>query len=496
MTLTHDEGLINLKMWHHLQKKYAISPSAPQIKLKQTFPYLVLDFIQQLHEPSQPMRIAVCCGDEQRFSEIFGFMQYASNLEWQLDIYLTPSIEKKWQEFVLKLAAVIPVFLNPHLLENNHYTFLLDCIAPIGNETLNLEHLEMLGCAQNLSIQKISLDIPSGLNPDTGDRRCDVIFRADMTLSRFAYFQGLFTGVAKEYSGICVILTPEWPMILDFTSYLLTEEKMLSLWPKRFAFAYKSDFKPVKVLAGQESMFGASVLAAYAALVMGAGWVEVYYQRGLTPPIGELPEIIWHPIDEVDELKTLITGEDILVIGPGLGFGVWGQSLWRLIKDLPNQMVVDASALDYLAQDQLKKNNWIITPHPGEAARLLNCSAQMVQSDRFCAINALTEQYHSTVVLKGSGTLISQRKYPVYICPLGNPGMATPGMGDTLTGLIAGCWAQMSHPLEAANLAVWLHASAGDKMMEKYPAMIVRPKKLIQELQNYMQDVLCKSNRI
>lgn len=492
MTLQNDEGLINLKMWHTLEKKYAQYPAQPPKKSKTSFAYYILEFIQQLYEPSQLMRIAICCGDEQRFPEIFGLIQDASDLEWQLDVYLIPSLEKKWHAFIKKLECVVPTFFSKHIDENQIYTLVLDCIAPIALEALSAEHIEMIRSCQVQSGQKISLDIPSGLNPDTGAMRSEMVFKADMTLCRYAYFQGLFTGFAREYSGICAILMPEWPMILDFSTYLLTEEKMLSLWPKRVAHACKANFGRVKILAGQESMFGASVLAAYAALIMGAGWVEVYYPRGIAPPYGELPEIIWHPIDRTDELPQLIEAKDIIVVGPGLGFGAWGQSIWEWISTLPNRMVVDASALDYLAKDNQAKDNWIITPHPGEAAKLLGWTTEKVQSDRYEAIRVLAQKYPATIVLKGSGTLIIQGESSIQVCPLGNPGMAAPGMGDCLTGLIAGCLAQISNPLDAASLAVWLHASAGDRVMEKYPAMMVRPKILIEELQNHMQDVLCK----
>jgi NAD(P)H-hydrate repair Nnr-like enzyme with NAD(P)H-hydrate epimerase domain len=163
-------------MWHTLQKKYAISPSQPQKKSKSSFSYLVLDFIEQLYEPSQIMRIAILCGDAQRFPEIFELIQYASDLEWQLDIYLIPSLEKKWQAFIKKLEAVVPIFLTPNLLENNHYTLMIDCIAPIGNDVLSSEHLDIIKSSQALPAQKISLDIPSGLNPDTGDSRNTLVF--------------------------------------------------------------------------------------------------------------------------------------------------------------------------------------------------------------------------------------------------------------------------------------------------------------------------------
>ncbi len=490
MTHKNLDGLIDLSLWHVLQKKHASSSLVSKKSPHQIFSRKVLEFIQQLFEPPPPTRLAVCCGDEARFPEVFALIQHGVAFEWDLDIYVLPSLEKKWLAFIKSLSCVLSIHFSSQLLEEKNYFCVIDCIAPIDESSLDDEYLQMIASVNSKTNLIIALDIPSGLNPNTGYHRQVEVVDANITLCRYAYFQGLYTGVAREYVGAPAILMPEWPMVLDFTSYLLTEEYISSIWPQRQAFAYKGAFKRVKVLAGQKSMFGASVLAAYAALVMGAGWVEVYYQDGIAPPYGELPEIIWHPVSALEEIKQGIEPDDIIIVGPGLGFGDWGQKIWSWVKDLPNTMVVDASALNYLAKENLKRDNWVITPHPGEAAELLGQTPQDIQKNRFNAIQTLQEKYHATVILKGSGTLVLGKKSPILICPLGNAGMATPGMGDVLTGLVAGCLAQMENSFEAASLAVWLHASAGDQVIEQNPAMIVRPKRLIKELQNHMQDFL------
>lgn len=486
------EGLIDCSQWHILHQKHATVEVASKKTKHQVFSQNVLEFIASYYKPTQSIHLAVACGDEARFLDILQLIQYASQWSWVIDVYVLSKLAKPWQKWFEKEEIVFPVVFSDEIPSHQNYFCILDCVAPLDLGPLSHEHQNLMQSMEVHPSMKIALDLPSGINPNTGGARGPVVVHAQICLCRYAYFQGLYTGVGQEYVGASAILTPSWPVVMNFHYYLLTPDYLMSLWPQRKAYASKSSFGRVKVIAGQKSMFGASILAAYAALVMGAGWVEVLYQEGLVPPYGQIPEVLWQPIAKYSDISLHIQATDIVIVGPGLGFDQWADDIWSLVKKLPNTMVVDASALKYLAANPFKRNNWVITPHPGEAATLLGWSVEAVQIDRFKAIKTLQNKFGCTCVLKGSGSLITTDGQTVFLCADGNPGMATPGMGDVLSGLIAGSLAQIPNLQTATLFAVGLHARAGDRVMQRHPTMIVRPMKLIQELQNHMQDVLCK----
>ncbi|MCH8846611.1 MAG: NAD(P)H-hydrate dehydratase, partial [Proteobacteria bacterium] len=152
-----------------------------------------------------------------------------------------------------------------------------------------------------------------------------------------------------------------------------------------------------------------------------------------------------------------------VAIGPGLGQSNWGGSLFSKVLESNLPLVVDADALNILAQEPVSSDRWILTPHPGEAARLLNCDSNDIQSDRISAARKIQKKYGGIIVLKGSGSIIADGEGNISICSAGNPGMASGGMGDVLTGIIAGLLAQGLDAGDAARLGVCLHATAADK---------------------------------
>jgi len=449
-----DANLIDVTLWQVLHQQHA----------KEKFNIFSANLFKDT-----PKTVAVFCGDANRLEDVINMVRQAAQ---EIDLFISAD-----------LTSTIPDDIHFQLASqfSKHYEYIIDVIAAIDTGALLEHQLEMIDLLNKSQGVIIALDCPSGLNPNTGEIRQGMV-HAHATLSRYAYLQGLFAPKAKDFVGQLELLTP--------SPYLIDKECLISLYPKRNKYVSKGSFRRVKVIAGQAEMFGASVLAAYAALVMGAGLVEVYYPSEITPPYGELPEIIWHPLQQFQGIG--LHSEDIIVIGPGLGFDKWGQAAWNWVKNIANPTVADAGALHYLAKDALRRNNWIITPHPGEAAQLLGMTVACIQKDRCAAIKALHSKYHSSVVLKGFGSLVLGANNVIKACPYGNPGMAAPGMGDVLSGLIAGCMAQIANIEDAANLAVGLHALAGDAVMQQHPAMIVRPKILIKQLQNHMQDLLFK----
>ena len=247
----------------------------------------------------------------------------------------------------------------------------------------------------------------------------------------------------------------------------ITEVELRRALPRRARTAHKGDNGRVLVIAGGPGMAGAARLAGEAALRSGAGLVTL-----ATSPVhaaylaAARPELIAIGIEEAAALAPLIEAADVVAVGPGLGQGAWSQSLVDAAFASSKPLIVDADALNLLARQPRTRNAWCLTPHPGEAARLLGLDIAAVQADRLGAVRALAARFGAIAVLKGAGTLIASASQAPYLCERGNPGMAVAGMGDVLTGIIAAVAAQQPDPASslalAAAVGVLVHASAGD----------------------------------
>jgi len=317
----------------------------------------------------------------------------------------------------------------------------------------------------------LALDIPSGVDADTGVVH-EVAVRADITLSFVGFKAGLFLGAGPEYAGVVLlddlgVVAPAQPQFAPLLRRIDEAEIGAGL-PRRHREAHKGTNGRVLIVGGGGSMPGALRLAGAAALRVGAGLVTVAgAKENLLAVTAHDPELIYLPISAMTSLDEAMRAAGVLAIGPGLGLGDWAQRLWAQalrVEGLP--MVVDADALNLLALSPVKlPADWIITPHPGEAARLLGVPVPEVQSDRLGAVRELAARYGAVAVLKGAGTLVASGagdEAEVFVCERGNPGMATAGMGDVLTGVIAGLRAQIPDSKRAARLGVLVHALAGD----------------------------------
>jgi NAD(P)H-hydrate epimerase len=226
--------------------------------------------------------------------------------------------------------------------------------------------------------------------------------------------------------------------------------------------AHKGLFGHALIVGGNHGMTGAARLAGEAALRVGAGLVSVATRaESVTAIISERPEIMAHAIKTGKDLMPLIKKASVIVLGTGLGLSPWSQQLFTRVLTAPQLKVLDADALNLLAKHTKKSDNWILTPHPGEAARLLDCNVKAIQANRIKAVKALQKQYGGVVVLKGMSSLVCTDK-SLRICLAGNPGMASAGMGDVLSGVIGGLLAQHFTLQQAAECSFYLHAAAGD----------------------------------
>jgi NAD(P)H-hydrate epimerase len=321
----------------------------------------------------------------------------------------------------------------------------------------------------------LALDLPSGLNADSGAVMGAAV-RADCTVSFVALKTGLFLGDGPEYAGRLLFddLEVTVPAEARFGAILerLGEGEIARALPSRRRQANKGDFGRVLIVGGGAGMPGSVRLAGEACLRVGAGLVTVACARENSLAIvAGRPELMVHGVDQPDELPKLLAAADVVAIGPGLGRSDWARALLDATLACGKPLVIDADALNLLAERrQVAPAGSVLTPHPGEAARLLAISTGQVQADRLAALHALTRRHPGAViVLKGAGTLIGMAPADApgptpAICERGNPAMAAAGMGDVLTGAIAGILAQCHQSWLAARAGVMAHALAGDDL--------------------------------
>jgi ADP-dependent NAD(P)H-hydrate dehydratase / NAD(P)H-hydrate epimerase len=314
----------------------------------------------------------------------------------------------------------------------------------------------------------LSIDIPSGLNADTGNIM-NVAVNADVTATFIGLKKGMFTGDGLEYSGEIKfddLGVPEetYHQQDNHSASRLELDDLNHVLKPRKRNSHKGHFGHVLVIGGDEGYLGAARMAAEAAARVGAGLVSIATRSSHASLLSTVrPEIMSHAVEALDELIPLITRANVIAIGPGLGQSEWAKLLLARVFESEQPLVIDADALNLLAEEEQSSVNWVMTPHPGEAARLLKSESKSIQSDRFKSAKMLHEKYHGPVVLKGCGTMITDTDGELFVCDAGNPGMSSGGMGDVLTGVIAGLIAQGIEINHATKLGVCLHANAADR---------------------------------
>jgi NAD(P)H-hydrate epimerase len=316
----------------------------------------------------------------------------------------------------------------------------------------------------------VALDVPSGLDAETGLPR-GVAVRAQLTVAFVGLKPGLFLGLGPEHAGRLVCDDLDVPASAFGsrrpTLRRITELELRAALPRRSRTAHKGVHGRVLVIGGGDGMPGAARLAGEAALRAGAGLVTVATWPAHAPAIATgRPELICVGVADAQALAPLLATADVVALGPGLGRTAWAGALVEAAFATTLPLVVDADALNLLAEAPRERPPWCLTPHPGEAARLLGRRNDAVQADRLGAVRALADRFGAVAVLKGAGTLVASPGEVAWVCERGNPGMAAAGMGDVLTGIVAAIAAQQ--PDRAAGLelaaaaAVLVHASAGD----------------------------------
>lgn len=317
----------------------------------------------------------------------------------------------------------------------------------------------------------LALDLPSGLNADSG-AVAGAVVSASLTLTFIATKRGLLTGRGPAVCGELVLANLDLPE----TTYSavspgverLQLTELQALLAPRAADAHKGDFGHVLVIGGDTGYGGAALMAAEAAARSGAGRVSIATRPEHVPAIlARRPEIMACGVVSGQELEPLLARPTLLVVGPGLGRTPWSEQMLQQAFKSGLPLVLDADALNILAEGRVipagtRRTDWLFTPHPAEAARLLGLTTAEVQADRFAAVQAIHTRYGATVILKGAGSLVAASGSPIGLVTDGNPGMASGGMGDVLSGIVGALIAQGLSLPDAARLGAVIHACAAD----------------------------------
>lgn len=360
------------------------------------------------------------------------------------------------------------VLVEPWTAQSGLRGIVLDALLGTGlSGNVREPYASAIAAINASGLPVVAVDIPSGLCADTG-RILGCVVHADLTVTFIGLKVGLFTGDAADVTGELVFNDLQAdPQLLDGTAFTARRLSIANL-PRlatRAPVSHKGKFGHVLLIGGDRGYGGAILLSAQSALRSGAGMVSLSTRpEHVSPALSRIPEAMVLGTSSANQLMGLLEKVSVLVVGPGLGQAGWGRSLLSAAANAPLPQVWDADALNLLAGGQVNlPKGCVITPHPGEAARLLGVSTADVQSDRPAAAHALSKKYTAVVVLKGTGSLIAHPDGRLALCHQGHPAMATAGLGDVLAGVLGALLAQGMEPFDAACLAVWLHANAGEQ---------------------------------
>lgn len=432
----------------------------------------LFELIEQLQNAQS--RLCILLGKGNNAGDGFALARLAQQAGWQVVLVAMPGCAS-WRGVAQQAKQDLPDdchWLSFESINFADYDVVVDCVLGIGFKHKLTPQWQAVFKQLNQQARCIvSADVPSGLNAATG-YAVEHAVCAHHTVTFLALKLGLLTGDAKDHCGRLHFAD------LDAGHYIRQKNnryyRRLELNPlkpllsARYGNSHKGNFGRLLCIGGDKGMSGAIRLAASAALRSGAGTVTV-----LTHPdnyqlvASQHAELMVYPVNGLTpQIKQLIEAADCLLVGPGLGRSGWANGLMQYVCQLPQAKVIDADGLNWLADNPQKQHNWILTPHPGEAARLLKLSSADVQQNRFNVASEIQSRFGGVTVLKGAGSIICS-EVDSAICTQGNPGMASGGMGDLLAGLCAGLVAQNLKLSDAAELAVCVHASAGDKVAEQ-----------------------------
>lgn len=439
-------------------------------------------------------QITICCGGGNNAGDGYVLARLAHQNGIKVVLNQYKPLETLPPTAYQAVSAALSVGITPEFMPESldkDSDIIIDALLGIGLKGKVYDTLiPVIGQINGSNVPIISIDIPSGLNSDTGEVM-GVAVKANLTLTFIARKIGLTTADGPDYSG--KVICDDLGLSCYFSSFAgigtyLAEETPPFVFSPRPKNSHKAAFGHVLVIGGNYGMPGSIVLAASAALRVGAGLVSIATRpEHAAHVLSALPEAMIYGIENKKSLEPLLKKARFCIVGPGLGEDKWAKMLFKQVMNTSLPMVVDASALRLLVeQKQYRRKNWILTPHPGEASTLLNITTFETQKDRVKTVIALQEEYMGNIVLKGIGTLIRTDKQENYVCLAGNPGLASAGTGDVLSGIIGGLAAQNLSLSTATLLGVWVHARVGDRVAQTQGERGL----LASDLLNYLPYVL------
>ena len=421
--------------------------------------------------------IAVYCGAGNNAGDGYVVARLAGGLRLSVRVIavvppdrLSGDAARAWQDY-RKQGGTFEPFDTGRVSEED---ILVDGLLGSGlDRELRGDFLAAVAAMEAAGRPVLSLDIPTGLHADTG-LPLGAAVHADLTVTFVGLKQGLFVGDGANFRGALEFagldIPPAAHAQVEAPIRRITRADVRAILPPRPRTAHKGDAGSLLLVGGGPGMPGAIRLAAEAALRSGAGLVRVAtHPDSVGPVMAGRAEVMCVGIEDAAQLEPWLQAADGVVLGPGLGQSAWARAVWERVLQSELPVVVDADGLNLLAGEgraqhsRTARGKWILTPHPGEAARLLGTSAREIQAGRVGAVARIADRFRGVAVLKGAGTLVAAPdEVSIGLCDRGNPGMATAGMGDVLAGILGGLLVQSGHLSAVARAGVWVHAACGD----------------------------------
>jgi ADP-dependent NAD(P)H-hydrate dehydratase / NAD(P)H-hydrate epimerase len=465
------------------------------------------DYIKAVFEAKELVNpsVIILCGSGNNGGDGFALARHLHE-SCKVKVFWIGSTEKMSPETLINFNALskLDIFVEDIDLEEHlsDIDLIADCfidalIGVGGLENLHGLALSILKKIKDIDCLKVAIDVPTGLNSETGDAHEDC-FRADMTVTMFAEKTGLLLNDGPDYSGVVEIADLGAPAsIIEKLSniFVLENEDIINIIPSRKRKSSKFDYGRVLIIAGSRNYPGAAALAANAAITAGAGLVFLFTSQihpSLMPeiiprilPVTEKGNISYKAFEQIlDEAQKA----DSIVIGPGLGdepetFELVKNLINNISKDIP--LIIDADGLKAIDKNTILHKNILLTPHTGEFSHLTAIPREQVEKNSLELACKIADKLNCNILLKNVPSIITDGNR-TYLNTNGNPGMATGGSGDVLSGIIASFAAQGVPLLEAAAAGAFVHAQTGDRYVEDYSPLSLTASKLI----DYLKEVL------
>lgn len=361
--------------------------------------------------------------------------------------------------------------------------FIVDALLGTGfTGVLRNPYRQLVEWINLAGVPTLAIDVPSGVNADNGTVG-NVAVSASLTATMGLKKVGLVLNKGRECSGTVKVVDIQIPRVVlrneHFETFLTEPIDVLSRLPKRPLSAHKYSCGKVFVIAGSVGLTGAAAMCSSSALKAGAGAVVLGVPESLNPILEEkLTEVMTTPLPETskqslalgayESIKRSIEWSDVVALGPGLSRNKETRELvWKIVENINRPILIDADGLNALSENvkilkRKKAAPFILTPHAGELSRIIGLDARAIEAERVSVARTVAKDYGIVLVLKGAPTVVAGPDGRVFVNPTGNPGMATAGAGDILSGIITGLWAQGLSALNAAICGVYLHGLAGD----------------------------------